>query len=254
MNYISKGFVLSIIISAASPAFSSIGHLPLDSLQSKESNHYVVTLSGGPAWSNNRHTQIINLEPDLVKAYVGRKKTSTLGNGEFFIGVQRALNFRFDGQLGIAFSASSDVRLKGDVWDDADPEFNNFKYKYSIYNTRAAVKTKLLLTDISFFQPYLSGSIGISYNHARSFSLTPKISTQLTPPGFNSHREPSFAYTLGTGVQKVIDTNWRVGLGYEFADWGRGKLSPTLEQTVGTGLQVNNIYIHQLQFSLSYIA
>jgi opacity protein-like surface antigen len=212
----------------------------------------VITLSGGPSWSLSGKSQVIYLEPDVFNAYKANKKDSTLGSAELFFGMQRLLGQSFIGQLGIAFAGSSNAKLSGSVWYDADPAFDNFFYNYKINHTHVALKAKVLAGTQFFVQPYVSGSVGVGFNRANDFRMTPKIFEQLTPPSFNSHTETSFTYTAGAGLQKSFCEYWSLGVGYEFADWGKSKLSRSIAQSIGAGPKLNHLYTHQLQFSLSY--
>lgn len=220
--------------------------------EAQEAYSKVVTFSAGPAWTTNGKTQIIELEPDLVKAFVANDKNTTLASSEIFLGLQRNFNPGFAYQVGIAFAASSSAKLSGSVWDEADPDFDNFYYKYKVNHTHVAVKGKLIADTNFVVQPYISGSLGAGFNRSYDFLLTQKIVEQSLFPAFNSHTETSFTYTAGAGVQKAIDSHWTFGAGYEFADWGKSNLARTDSQPVGSGLKLSHLYTHQLQFSLSY--
>lgn len=212
----------------------------------------VITLSGGPAWTTNGKSQVIAIEPDLVRGFVADNKESTVGNVELFAGLQRTFNSSFTYQIGLAVAASSNAKLSGSIWDEADPDYDNFYYNYKINHTHIAVKGKLIADTNFWVQPYVSGSLGVGFNQAQHFNSSPKTAFQLPYPGFNSNTETSFTYTAGAGLQKSINSHWSIGAGYEFADWGKSVLDRTNLQTVGSGLRLNHLYAHQLQFSLSY--
>lgn len=217
----------------------------------QESSNYFLTISAGPAWTSNHKSQIINLEPDLIKAYVAQKKDSTIGSGELFVGWQSVFNQYFSYQIGPAFSLSSSADLAGSIWDEADPIFDNFFYRYRINHKHLTAKAKLLAAEIFMVQPYISGSLGVGFNRSYDFSSSSKTLEQLPFPGFISRNRTSFSYTVGLGVEKAIGSHLSGGIGYEFADWGKSNLARTPLQTIGTGLRLNHLYTHQLQFSLS---
>lgn len=219
----------------------------------REVYNKVFTLSAGPAWTSDGKSQNINLEPDVVKGYIAQNNTFTIGSAELFLGIQHNMNLNLLYQLGIALAASSSDKLSGSIWDDADPDFDNFFYRYKIKHKHVAVKGKLLAQTNFIVQPYISGSLGVGFNNSYNFVIIPKIFEQLTFPGFNSHTQTSFTLTAGAGAQKTINQNWNVGLGYEFANWGKSNLAPTIAQTTDSGLKLNHLYTHQLQFSISYI-
>ncbi|WP_058534230.1 outer membrane protein [Legionella saoudiensis] len=212
----------------------------------------VITISGGPSWTSNGKSQVISLEPDVIKAYRAKKENSILASGELFLGMQKSASALIDYQLGVAFALTSSAQLNGSIWDDADPEFDNFSYHYRIHHSRIAAKAKLLANTQFWAQPYLIGSVGVGFNRANDFMMEPKTIEQLPFPGFTSHTKTSFSYTAGAGLQKGINESLSVGMGYEFADWGKSRLSRSEAQSIGTGLRLNHLYTHQLQFSISY--
>ena len=69
------------------------------------------------------------------KTYSANQSTQTLFDGELFLGIEKPLLFDLEGQLGLAVAATSNAKLSGDIWDDADPLFNNFNYTYNIQHT-----------------------------------------------------------------------------------------------------------------------
>jgi opacity protein-like surface antigen len=218
---------------------------------------WVVTVEAGPVWSSPGETQTLRLQPDIEKAYHARKQNLGLTSGGIFLGVQQEFKTTFAtffSQLGLAFSASDEGKVQGDVWEDAAPGFNDFTYQYKIIHTHLAVKGKLI-ADLGYFvQPYLSASLGVGFNRAYEFTITQKIEEQLPAPPFKSNAQTAFTYTVGIGLQKAIAENWRMGIGYEFSDWGTSFLARAQGQTMSHGLLLNHVYTHELQFSLSYIA
>lgn len=214
---------------------------------------YVVALSAGPALSNNGHTQTIRLQPDLEQTYAASNTSQLLASGEIFIGLQQTLNARYTAQFGLALAASSNANLNGDIWQDADPDFNNFSYKYQVSHAHVAVKGKFLADLGQMVKPYVSGSLGVGFNRAHDFSMTSKLFQQIVPPAFEANTITSLTYTVGAGIQKDLNEHWQAGLGYEFADWGNSQLARAYGQTLNSGLTLSNLYTNSLQFYLSYI-
>lgn len=214
----------------------------------------VITLSAGPLWTDSGKDQTLFLEPDLEKTYTSTKKNQTLFDGELFLGIQRSIKPMVLGQIGVAVAAASKLTLNGDIWEDADPDFNDFYYQYKVNHAHVAVKGKLIADRGYFAQPYLSGSVGVGFNRASNFIIIPKIFEQLPGPSFTSHTNTTFTYTVGVGLQKAITEHFQAGIGYEFADWGKYNLGPAPEQTLNSSLSLSHVYTHQLQFSLSYVA
>lgn len=215
---------------------------------------WVGTLSAGPVWQNSGETQTFFLAPDIEKTYTANQSTNTLFDGEVFLGIQKMLLQNLQGQLGLAVAATSNANLSGNIWDDADPEFDNYTYSYKVQHTHVAVKAKLLAGSDYWLIPWVSGSIGVAFNNAHSFNSSPIIFEAVPTPNFASHTVTACTYTLGAGVQKVLSTHWQIGVGYEFADWGKSHLDRAEEQTLNNGLVLNHLYTNGILFNLTYLA
>lgn len=118
---------------------------------------FVATLSIGPIWENAGHRQAFYLTPSIEKAYVPSNSTHTLVDGELFLGWQRLLTETLHAQLGLAVATTSNADLSGDIWDDADPIYNNYQYAYQVQHTHIAIKGKLLKD--TPFTPYFPISV-----------------------------------------------------------------------------------------------
>ncbi|MFC3908264.1 outer membrane protein [Legionella dresdenensis] len=214
----------------------------------------VITFSGGPAWYNEGRSQTIQLQEDVTKYYQAQSSTKALATGEIFFGVSSPLSETFSGQLGLAVAHNGSASQRGFIWEDADPNFSNYRYDYNISNTRITVKGKLLsATPYPWLNPYISAGAGIGFNKADNFSITPLIYQEVAAPPFASNTETAFSYTAGAGLQFPLNPNWQAGIGYEFADWGKSQLNRASNQTMNTGPKLSHFYTHELQISLTYI-
>ena len=235
--------------------FFSLGFMAMLFAPLVQASTIVATVNAGPAWYNAGQTQTINLQPEFPNTYDASNVTHALASGEFVLSLQRALTASSLAQMGLALSMDSAARVQGDVWELADPVFNNFNYQYKVTHKQLAVKGKLLSTAFSeTILPYVSASVGVGFNKSYHFTMSPKIYAAIPIPGFQANTETSFAYTLGIGVQRSINQHWQAGVGYEFADWGKSQLGPAPGQMMSTsGLKLQHFYTNQLQLSLSYI-
>lgn len=215
---------------------------------------WVGTISAGPVWADGGATQTFYLTPDIEKTYVASKSSNALFDGEVFLGLQKTLTQTVQAQLGLAVAATSNAGLSGIVWDDADPDFDNYTYSYKIQHTHVAVKGKLLADAGYWLIPWVSASLGVGFNNAHSFTSTPIIFEAEPTPNFASHTKTSFTYTAGAGVQKALSQHWQVGVGYEFADWGKSNLGRAAGQTSNQGLTLNHLYTNGVLFNLTYLA
>ncbi|MCC5791719.1 MAG: porin family protein [Legionellaceae bacterium] len=214
---------------------------------------WVGSVSAGPVWARGGETQGFYLAPEIEKSYVARKSTNAQAFGELFLGLQKSLSPQWLGQLGLAVATAGNAKLQGAIWDDADPEFDNHRYQYKVRNTRVALKGKLLLDKGYWAIPWVSASAGIGFNRAHSFTNTPLIFEALPNANFSNNSKTAFTYTLGAGVQKALNANWQVGVGYEFADWGKSELGRAAGQSLNSGLALNHIYTNGVLFNLTYV-
>jgi opacity protein-like surface antigen len=214
----------------------------------------VVSLSAGPVWQSGGQTQTFYLEPGIEKTYKAGNTTNVSAVGELFVGLQRSLSSLWLGQLGVAFATSSDTKLQGNIWDDADPQFNNYTYQYKVQNTQIAVKGKLIMDRGYWLMPWISGSVGVGFNHAHDFTDSPLIFEAVPTSNFSGNIQTAFTYSVAIGVQKALDQHWFAGVGYEFSDWGKSQLGRATDQTLNSGLKLDHLYNSGVLFNLTYLA
>jgi opacity protein-like surface antigen len=222
----------------------------------------VVTLSAGPTWSEPGENQLYNapFQPNFYTyiRYIPRKEIDTIGTGEAFMALQH--NFtNLAARLGIAVAGSTPVTVRGTIALDGQPLTN---YSYKVGHIRVSGKALLIGCPTYWINPYVSGSIGMGFNSTNSFETTNQLfvatpgggGVVLIPFGFDSKTQTSVAVTVGTGVNVKLNSNWEVGVGYEFASWGESNFSrtPTISNAVHMP-ELNNIYTHELLFSLSFL-
>jgi opacity protein-like surface antigen len=219
----------------------------------------VVGLIAGPSWISGNKTQSINLQPDIVKTYTGNNQNTSFSSAEIFVGLQQAwfatqIKQPLLAQVGVSVVGAGNPELNGDIWDDADPAFNNSTYTYKVNHTHIAIKGRLTRDDNRLIKPYLSASVGMGFNHAFNYSSSPTITEEVTAPPFKSNTTTAFTYTVGLGLQTSLNAHFQAAAGYEFADWGHVELARAAGQTQNQGLTLNHLYANQLQISLLYIA
>ena len=215
---------------------------------------WVGSIAAGPSWARGGETQTFFLAPEIEKTYVTRKSTNTLASGELFFGIQKLLGSQWLWQFGLAAATAGNAKLQGMIWDDADPQFDNYSYQYEVCNTRVSVKSKLLIDKGYWAMPWVSASLGVGFNRAHEYSNAPLIFEALPNPNFADRTKTAFTYTLGVGVQKPISEHWQMGVGYEFADWGKNELGRALGQTMNSVLALNHLYTNGVLFNLTYVA
>lgn len=214
----------------------------------------VFTVSLGPVWADKGDKQTFYLDPDIVKTYTATHTSKAIADGELFLGMQKNLNSHVQGQLGLAAAFTGNASVFGQIWDDADPQFNNHSYHYKIRHSHVAVKGKLLADRGYLVIPWISGSVGVGFNRAYHFLNNPLIFEALPNTNFASHTKTSFTYTVGVGVQRALSNNVQLGIGYEFADWGKSHLDRAWGQTLNTGLKRDHVYTNGFLVNITCVA
>lgn len=212
-----------------------------------------VTLSLGPTFTAGAESESFYLQSDIAKTYKVNRNPNLFGSGEAFFGMQIPIMPNFLGQFGVAVAGGLEAPLKGNIWEDQDPDFNNYTYKYTVNHAHVAVKAKISTDTNTVIQPYVSGSIGTGINRSHRFSISPIIFEEVPAPNFTSDKDSGMVYTAGLGIQTSYNENWQAGIGYEFADWGNLRLGRAPGQTLNSGLGSNHLYTHELQFSITYV-
>lgn len=214
--------------------------------------NWVGAFSIGPTWTNPGSQQTLQLTPEIEKTYTAYKPQNTLADGEVFLGIKRDLPYDLFTHIGVAGALTSQAGLSGQIWDDADAQFNNYVYGYHVQHGHVALKAKVF-KDLEYsVLPWVSGSIGVGFNRSNGFYNTPTIPQAVIQNNFISHTQTSFTYTVGAGLQKILNQNWQVGVGYEFADWGQSHLGSAQGQTQGQGLSLNHLYTNGVMFNITY--
>jgi hypothetical protein len=212
----------------------------------------IITLSAGPVWATGgQDLALIPITPPLFgELHTNTSDTSLLGSGEIFFGLQRFYHPCWIGQLGIGVAGTSDADVTGVANVNGIP--NVYSYEYKVNHVRIELKGKLIAEKVTWIQPYVSGSFGVGYNNSHYFESSPVNEFLFPAHHFENNTVWGFAYTVGAGVQKMVNPNWQIGVGYEFADWGKSNLGGN-GLNFGKGPELTHFYTHELLFSLSYL-
>jgi hypothetical protein len=251
----SKGWDMKRIISAglgmfvAASAFASSESIYAEELPVVWSS--IVTLSGGPVWTQPGQNQY--LYPQPVPAYnyfTYNTVTGNLATAEIFFGLQHVLPSCLIGELGIGAAGATDAKVIGEIAVNGVPDVRAYQYK--INHGRLEMKGRLISTYFNPVQPYVSASLGAGFNNSHDYRPTSINETLYPSSWFLSKTVLGLSYTFGAGLQKNISPNWQVGMGYEFADWGNNYLGGD-QQTLYRGPGMAHLFTHELLFSLSYL-
>lgn len=221
--------------------------------------HKTITVSGGPVWYAGGEIahQSLALTPGNFYIYSPDKPTDILGYGEVFFALNKPVSPLLAGELGIALGYSGNAGVRGTFITNG-PGTNLNNYLYKIKNYRVGMKGKLLGEYGFWVKPYLSATLGVGFNDAYSYFSNPLVAGQTTPPPFADNTTIAFTYAAGIGLEAMVSPQWRIGVGYEFGDWGKSELGAIATPIQGItplnqGLKLDNFYTHTALASISYI-
>ncbi|WP_298624939.1 outer membrane beta-barrel protein [uncultured Legionella sp.] len=211
----------------------------------------IITLSGGPAWASPGQNQYLYPQPlPQFNHYSYHSQTTTLGSGELFFGLQRMIQPNILGELGLGVAGAGEAKVSGVVNVNGIPDVHSFDYKVS--HARVEMKGKLIGVSFQPVQPYLSGSFGAGFNSSHSYNTLSRLPYVYPSPWFADNTTVAFSYTLGAGLQMMLAPHWQIGVGYEWADWGKSYLGED-GSTITKGPRLTHLYTNELLFSLSYL-
>lgn len=212
---------------------------------------YFLTLSAGPAWTKRSPDETLPLTNNVtyIYKYSNDFPKHTDPTGEIFFGLQKTIERGFRGQFGGAIAFIRD-QLSGSFSQSTTPNQSG-SFNYNVNGVRYAAKAKLI-ADIPYdLSLYFSGSAGAAVNKTSKYKIiNPSIYQQAI---FQDQRQNTFSYTLGVGLEREFCLHWRVGIGYEYADWGKHQLERASWQTLNYGLNAEHMYTSEIQFSLTYL-
>jgi opacity protein-like surface antigen len=211
------------------------------------------SLNMGPQWDSPGEIRQFTVEQNTSKTYVAISNSQVLMGSEFFLGAEHSITSLLDMQIGLAVAMTSLTSVSGDIWEDADPNFNNYTYAYKVAPLRTTLSAKWLLRVMDYFTPYIGAGVGMSFNRSYNYQITPKIFEEVSSPLYTSNVSASFAYNVGLGLQKQLDSHVQIGFGYVFSDWGQSALGRAPGQTINAPLSLSHLYMNQCVASFTYL-
>lgn len=215
----------------------------------------VITFSPGVAYEGNNFTQTVLLETlpqNLSNQYVTNANTFNTFSAQLFLGKDAYKKNNLNVQFGLTLGFVDDNQMSGIVQEFALPEFDNFNYQYDILSMTAMATLKINFLANDRWQPYVDGGIGIASNDAYNYQETPRVEGAVPMSPYGEYRSNNLAYSLGLGLMYHVNSALSLGLGYQFSDLGSAKLGVSAsQQTIQTPM-VNDLFLHQLVFNISW--
>ncbi|MDR3476902.1 MAG: outer membrane beta-barrel protein [Gammaproteobacteria bacterium] len=187
-----------------------------------------VALGGGIAVTSklgeSKTFPIQNPITDQFYSYNPHSPTQTAAIGDIFLGAEWVMHPRWALQLGINYNQTSAFNVKGTLTQGASvASQSQFTYQYKIEARQILLEGKLLYHCQDQFHPYLLLGLGGSINTGYGF-ITNIPPTLTFTRQYNNATKHSFSYRLGIGADFDMTPNIRLGLGYNFANFGKVNL------------------------------
>lgn len=224
-------------------------------LISHASLHQVISLGIGSDRVNLALTKNIDFMSPFQNTYTSSSSYDTQQVAGLFYGFENAFRDNCAWQLGIGYYQNSAFTSQGNVYQFADPAFNNLRYNFQIISRRVLLEGKLLHTFKTLFHPYLTMGMGESINRAYAYKEDPITSdgVPMSQP-FANHTTHSFTYSAGLGIDVDITKNVRIGASYRYLDLGRAGLNPSPLQQGNNRLSYNHLHTNELLMQLTYVS
>lgn len=213
----------------------------------------IVTLSSGFARAQVHSSKWITFG-SYPNSYIGRNHYDTEIDTGLFIGAETVFQQNWAWQIGANYFANHAFSEHGNVYEFADPEFNNLTYQYKIRSQRISIATQISRAYCYIWHPYISASIGEAFNKAYSYKEYPVTSTDVPMiQPFANHSTQSFTYSAGFGVEVNVLEHLRLGVGYRFADLGNARLGVSPLQSDANTISNPHLYTNEVLAQISYV-
>jgi hypothetical protein len=119
----------------------------------------VVTLSSGFVSANVYSSKLVDFDP-FQNAYIGTKHYDTETDAGLLIGAETIFLQNWGWQIGLSYFENDAFKENGNVYQFADPAFNNLTYQYQIQSRRVSLETKISHAFRQVWHPYFLASVG----------------------------------------------------------------------------------------------
>jgi hypothetical protein len=225
----------------------------------------VAAIGGGLAIANDSDLSktfpIINPVTDQFFIYRSGDNHRTEGFFDVFLGaeVNLACFPEWSLQVGLGYNETTHFHVRGTFLQGADElSEDQFNYRFNTLARQILAEAKLLYNIQCAcyrpYHPYVLVGLGASFNRAEHFRTNVPPFLTFTRE-FDNHRETSFSYAVGLGIDVDVTPCLRFGLGYRFTDFGRVRLGrATIDDVPVQGtLSRPHFYAHEILAQLTYL-
>jgi len=158
-------------------------------------------------------------------------------------------------QSGVAFYSTPSYEVSGQVNPNGNPSIVDYHYSYSVETQRIMFENKLLVGLNEKIYLYFLGGIGEAINKATGFkynSVDPAVPQNDII--FENNTNYSLSYSFGLGLEWAVVESIRLGLGYQYSDFGKIKLGHMRSTgTTSETIQTDSTPAHEVLLNLTYV-
>lgn len=196
---------------------------------------------------NNHKSDYVNTSPGWPPDFYKQKDVSAAPIFTFGFGYYLAFTNRFlpYASLGISYTYAGPYKAHGHIEQYSLPQFRNYSYSYEIQRQTLLMVMKADLINEYAFMPYLTIGLGASFNQARHFeesplsNVTPRIS-----PNFHRATNVAFSYTVGLGVDYIVQDNILLSLEYYYGSFGTAHTGDSSHHSTPTSTNSSNDHLN----------
>lgn len=208
----------------------------------------------GLSFARVGQSQLWNLDPIIKRRFIDNNYNSdatTLGLGlGYGLLINKDKNILL--QLGVGFYNSSNYTSRGHIWDDDNPNFEDFSYQYNFSSTRLMFEPRIMFRTDSLLSPFVSGGIGWARNRASNYQEIVLNDNELPERLFASDHKENFAWELGAGIAYKITENLSMNFAYKFVNLGEGHLGGFVDQTTTDRIKTGTVKTNDFTLSWTF--
>ncbi|MDA1317440.1 MAG: outer membrane beta-barrel protein, partial [bacterium] len=183
----------------------------------------------------------------------GSNTTNMLWGG--FVGseIRRTPSWGFIAGLG--YYQPNSLSTKGTLTQGADSASDDtYSYKYQTQSQQLLAEGKLYWIAKDKIQPFLMVGIGGAFNKTSDYQTSVPPFLEFTP-SFSNHKNTSFTYAIGPGIDMGLSKSFRIGVAYRFTDLGSANTGSAQidEIPISSTLKQSHIYANQILAQVTFI-
>lgn len=182
---------------------------------------------------------------------ITRQQTASFVDG--FLGAEYDFSENWGLQFGAGYNQPTVYHAKGTLTQGTVSSSSSYNYAYNIIVRQLMGEMKLLFAVKDQFIPYLFAGAGSAYNTAYHFNTTVPAGTVTRE--YSKNTSSSFTYSAGFGLDLMLSSQMRIGVGYRFADFGQVALgNATINGTKAPGSTISSrLYANEFLAQVTFL-